>query len=152
MATYATWEDLINRYPAMEALGGSAEVNSSYIHGAERELESALGAFYTIPFSSNNYTATDLTLELAYIRYYESVKPDWAEKKMEHFEKRIEKLIAGTMVMSVSSGDAVLSVSNPGGAAMSTTQDYHPTFGVGATIDMLVSSGQLLDEADERGW
>jgi len=150
MTTYASWDQLVERYPGMAKLGGSVEVNSSFIHAAERELESALGNYYTIPFSSNNYTATDLTIELAFIRYYESHKPDWAEKKIEHFEKRIEKLIAGTMTMITTSGGAVELSSGPGGALGSTTETYHPTFGVGAIEDMLVSSGQLLDEEDAR--
>lgn len=150
MTTYATWNQLVERYPSMEKIGGSAEVNSAWIHAAERELESVLGNNYTVPFSSNNYTATDLSIELTYIRYYESVNPDWAEKKIEHFEKRIEALIAGTMVMMTTSGGSVTLSSGPGGAFMSTTEAYHPTFGVGDILDMAVSSGQLTDEESAR--
>lgn len=149
--SYADWGDLVGRYPQLEKLGGSVEVNSVHLHGAERELDSRLAPYYTTPFSSNNYTATDLTIELAFIRYYEAVKPDWAEKKIERTSMRIDALIEGKATMVTNSGGTILPANASGGAIYSNTKDYHPTFGLGDIENMQVSSAQLLDEEDARG-
>lgn len=151
MGTYANWNDLISRYPQFETVGGSKVVNSSHIYAAEVEVDERLGPYYTTPFSSNNYTATDLTLELVFIRHYESNKPAWVEKKMERTSMRFDALIAGTSFMVTTSGDSVIPINAGSGAFYSNTKDYHPTHGVGEVTDMHVSSSQLEDEEDARG-
>lgn len=149
MSTYATWDQLIDRYPELSVKGGATKVNSSVIHGAERELDSRLARAFTTPFSSNNYTATDLTLELCYIRIFENKTPEKVEKKCERVDRRIENLLTGLDVMLTTSGDTI-STTGGGGAVYSTTEDYHPTFGMDDIEYMSISSDQIDAEEDAR--
>lgn len=149
MSNYANWDDLVDRYPDMNKVGGATEVNTSIMHSAERELDSRLGRAFITPFSSNNYTATDLTIELAYIRYWESRKPQLVEKKCERIDMRIDRLLNGLDVMLTTSNDTISSAGG-NGVAYSTTEDYHPTFGLDDIEYMEISSLQLDDEEGAR--
>lgn len=146
---YATYEDLINRYPALDDIGGSIDINSSHIHYAEVMLNSRLGQYYTLPFSSNNLTAKDLTIDLVYIRYYETVKKEWAATKQKSLDKFIDGLISGDFVMVTTSHDVIQKDSSRS-TMWSNTEDYHPIFGVGDIEDMHVSSARLWDEENAR--
>lgn len=149
---YANWEALIARYPEFNKLGGNQEVNSSYIHPAERELDSRLGIFFTVPFSSNNYTATDLTLEIVYARYYQTLNPDKAELKQKYIDSRITALISGNAAMIASSGGVIGAIEGATGIAYSNTMSYHPVFGMGDIADFHADSAQLTYEEDVRGF
>ena len=62
--SYATFSDFNTRYASRLS---EAEINSHYLPYASARLEGLLGAAFTVPFSSNNLTARDLTIELAWL-------------------------------------------------------------------------------------
>lgn len=140
-----TWDDVITRYGDIARNGDAVAISSHYLLYAENELNSRLAPYYTTPFSSNNITAIDLAIDLA---YYRLARPsENALKVYEDAEMRIGRLIKGEEAMIDSSGETLGYVAD---TIWSSTQDYHPTFGMGDIEYFAVSSQQVMDEEDAR--
>lgn len=149
--SYATWEDVVGRYKELNKLGGDTEVNSSLIYPAEKYIDTRLGKYFTVPFSSNNYTAKDLTIEVVYWRYYQTINKEKAELKKAAIDEIIDALIDGSAVMATTSGslDASASIS---GVGYSNTMSYHPVFGIGDIREFHPDSAQLYNEENTRDY
>ena len=147
MGRYASWEDVVNRYPLLNRRkGGADEVNSSFVVFAENELDGRLGGCFTVPFSSNNLTAKDLTIELTALKSNLWKEKD-RERRVKDLDARIERLKNGEELMAVTSGPP-LSADQSG--VFSTTKNYHSTFGLVDVLDQGTDVDQLEDEIDER--
>jgi len=59
---YSTFEEFSARYPTRLA---EAEVNSHYLAPAAQRLDAMLAGWFSVPFSSTNLTAKDLSIDLA---------------------------------------------------------------------------------------
>jgi len=68
MGRYIDWNDVIDRYPTLNTLGGADELSSSYIVYSEAFVDGVLANHYTIPFSSNNMIIRDLCIDQVYWR------------------------------------------------------------------------------------
>jgi hypothetical protein len=123
-------------------------VESHYILFAENDLDSRLGPYFAVPFSSNNVTATDLSIDLSYARVIIYDDPKKYEAIMGRVNGMIDDLIAGTVSMVTDSGDLI--TSSNANEAWSNTMGYHGAFGVGDFVDFQVDSSQLYDEESER--
>lgn len=148
MGRYINWDDLVGRYERIAGFEGAEEASSYYITYAEAMVDQKLGSCFTVPFSSNNMTAKNLAIEEAFL-IAGNLKFEEATKKRDWLTEQYEALCAGKEVMVTDSGD-ILTRSDIGGA-WSSTEDYHPVFGMGATVDFIVDQDQLDDEEDERG-
>lgn len=149
MGRYATWSDCLIRYGDLSRVT-SGDVNaaeSSYIVHAENRVEARLASKYTVPFSSNNLTAKDLTIDMAYLMVMAVKDPEKTATLKELLDERFDNLLSGKEVMLTDAG--VLS-GFVGDTIWSTTQGYHPTFGVGDDLDFVVSSDRMWDEEDAR--
>lgn len=149
--TIVTWQDLVNRHKSVADIGGTNKVGSSYLVYAEAELNSRLAPYYTVPFSSNNLTAKDLVLDMAYARIYGTKDKDRAGYLEEQITKRIDDLIHGKAQMIAEDGTAISS-DNIGGAIWSSTENYVPTFGMIDEIDQMIDKDRLDDEYSDRGY
>lgn len=151
MGRYIDWANVVGRFPSVNKYGGADQVDSGSILYAEAEVDARLSPAFTTPFSSNNLTAQDLAIDMTYLR----VNPLRDEDKLRPIQERVDKLIAallaGEASMITASGDTIGSSTIGGVSPWSTTMDYPPTFGVGETEDMHVSSSQLYDESVARG-
>ncbi len=147
MGRYIKWDHIANRYPSI-TVKDTGEVNSWFIVPAEFELDSLLSSHFATPFSSNNYTAIDLSTQLAYARLMERSKAELAKNVKENVLKTIEMLKNGAQQMITTSGDQLGST---GSTIYSTTKDYHPATGVGDIAVQHVSSAQVYDEEQDRG-
>jgi len=145
---YITWDDVVNRFTEFTDFGGAIKVASHHIVYAEAQLDSMLGTVFVVPFSSNNITIKDLAIDLVYARAirgksdeYKSIRADVAS--------RVYALCNGLAYMITASGE-ILQQQNKYG--WSSTQDYHPVFGLlDYEISPGASSAQLMDELAERG-
>ena len=125
MGRYIDTADLVERYREVGKEIGFEEVSSAYIYYAEHDVDMHLGAVYTAPFSSNNLTAKDLSIDFAYVRMSRRARPKDAEAIHSALMKTIEKLTNGTLSMVTTSGDLL----RPSlGAMDSTTKLYNPLF------------------------
>lgn len=145
------WTDVSARYPELDKLpsGISAEVQDNHIAYAEAGVHSRLASRYSTPFSSSNYTARDLCVDMVYIQTQMSRQPEKANAVLESFNARIEALLSGAAAMLDSVG--AVATTMVGDTIWSSTAEYHPTFGMGDIEKAEVSSAQLLDEAANRG-
>lgn len=148
---YADYNDLLNKYPELEKVGGSVEVTSSRVFAAEREIDSMLSGSFTTPFSTNNYTATDLTVDYVYLTYMITKKPKLVEGKMDLFMKRIESLNDGKSAMIDTAGVS-LGFANAfqGGAIGSNNSQYDPTFDMDRIENSRVDKDLIDDIEDSK--
>lgn len=139
MGRYIDWDDAVLRYPTMDSVGGAAEVGSAWIGAIEAQIDGLLAPQYTAPFSSNNETIKDLSIELLYIRMG-NLKIEEADQMRTSFMDRIKRIKMGDESLMTSSGDVVGQV---GDTFYSSTANYHPVFDLGNTEDFIVDSAQV---------
>jgi len=145
---YIEWDDVVSRYASVNRVGGAEEVSSAHIVYAESELNGRLSPKFTVPFSSNNFTAKDLSIEMTYVRIG-NLNIEDRETLQKSIDDRIQRLLDGEENMMDTDG-AVLQQS-VGGTLWSSSQDYVPTFGHGDTTDFEVDPNLVLDEEAKRG-
>lgn len=145
-AVYSGDGGVTARYPrCLTDSRAAALCESSYLRPAEFELDARLASRFTIPFSSNNYTATDLVIDMTMLRM--GVYKERDEDLRASVDARIKALLDGTMVMITTSGEVA---AYPASGVINTTADYHPTFGMGPIEDMEVDDERIDDEENAR--
>ena len=149
---YASYDDLVLRYPAASKWGATeAQVNSGMIHYAEIHLNSMLASHFSVPFAGSHPTIVDLTIDLAYARGMITRDPKGAKAVMELVDKRIDNLKAGKEYLYTGSGTTIYATG--GGASIwSSTMDYHQTHSMLDTENAhtMISSDYLEALEDER--
>ena len=147
MGRYIDWSDVTKRYRGIGKDLDSTEVGSAYIPYAEAEVDGRLASKYTVPFSNNNLTAKDLAIDIVYLKAG-NLKVEETEKLQTMIDAKFERLLSSNEVMLTTSGDVI----NQGvaGTVWSTTQNYHPTFGMSHTEYLEVDSSMVSDEEDAR--
>jgi hypothetical protein len=136
------------RYPAIASAGGAKEISSAYTTYADNEVNGLLSQYFTVPFSSNNITAVDLSVDLTYARVGVSSIKD-ADKIRERVYTRIENIKDGVENMMLIDGTVVQSLGEP---VFSSDEGYHHTFGVDHVEHMHVDSSQTYAEDQERNF
>ena len=121
-------------------------IESNFIYYAENELDGRLSPVFTVPFSSNNVTATDLSIDMTFCRAG-NLKAEERKEVCDAIDMRIKRLIDGLDDMLLADGTVLATV---GGTVYSTTMNYHPVFGMGNIVDMVVDSSQVQAEEDAR--
>lgn len=102
---YATFSDFNARYATRL---GEAEVTSHYLPFASTRLNGLLGGAFTVPFSSNNQTARDLTIDLAYLMVLQRSKEPQDHQALDQaVQGRITGLLEGREAMMTTSGEAL---------------------------------------------
>lgn len=140
--------DVSNRYPRVLTDSRATDVlESAYLSPAEAELDMRLGSRFTVPFSSNNATARDLTIDMTIIRWGMYGDDDDKEVIQASVDSRIKALLDGTMVMVTTSGQVV---AYPVSGVINTNNGYPPVFGMGDVMDMKPSTQRVEDEEAQR--
>lgn len=146
---YITWDDVVQRYADFADFGGAVKAASHYISVSEARLDAMLATHFSVPFSNNNAVIRDLAIDMTYLRAARRLNEDERNAIQSRIKDTIEALKSGEMVLLTDSGEVVRQdVSR----AWSSTQDYHPIFGMHDPLDWVVSSQQIIDEAAERGF
>lgn len=147
MGRYVNSADLFTRYPELIRVNSTTAIESYYVLYAENELDGLMASHFTVPFSSNNITARDLAHDLTYLKANNFKNEDRKSLRDEIME-RIKRLKDGAERMVLSDGTTIDSV---GETIYSTTQGYHPVFGLDGTEHFVVDSSQIIDERNDRG-
>jgi hypothetical protein len=146
---YITWDDVVQRYTDFADFGGAVKAASHYISVSEARLDAMLATHFSVPFSSNNAVVRDLAIDMTFLRAARGLSEGERTSIQGRVNDTIKALKEGTMVMITDSGEVQRQdVSR----AWSSTQDYHPVFGMHDPLDWVVSSQQIIDEASDRGW
>ena len=122
---YATYSDFAARYATKLTEG---EVNSHHLPFASTRLEGRLGPYFTVPFSLNNQTARDLTIDLAYLLVLQRSRDEADSEVMQRsLETRLAALVNGEQAMVTTSGETIFAHSaRP--VVWSTTARYRTVF------------------------
>jgi hypothetical protein len=157
----ADWGEITLRYPEIDKLAavsssavntpGNVAVNkAAIISNAEAYVHGRLAQAFTVPFSSNNYTARDLAIDTVYVQNVLSRQIVQGKTVASSLEARIVSLIDGAMQM-VDVNGTICAVA-PGDPVWSNQMHYHPTFGLGDAVVTAVDSQELIDQNNARGW
>ena len=145
MGRYIEWDDVIHRYPALNTLGGSDELDPAYITYAEAEVDARLTKSFTTPFSNNNLTIRDLVIDDVYYRAGRFKFEDAISVHSAYLES-IGSLIEGKLAMITNSGDLVSASQAMG--IYSSTQSYHTSFGMRPVEEQHIDADNISDERD----
>lgn len=149
---YATYDDLVLRYPAVSKWAATeAQVNSGMIHFAENQLNGMLASHFTVPFGGSHPTITDLTIDLAYARGMLTRDPKGAKAVMDLVTGRIQDIKDGKEYIYTASGTTIYATGG-GSDIWSTTKDYHPVHSMldAEAAHTMISSSYLEALEDER--
>lgn len=150
MGRYINWEDVIDRYPELNTLGGADQLSSAYIVYSEAFVDGILATNYTIPFSSNNMIIRDLSIDMCYWRAARFKFDDATQVKSSFFET-IAMIKAGQVQMIDEAGTLIPQVKqNPG--IYSSTQSYHSAFGMLPFEEQNIDQDNIDDDRDERSF
>ena len=143
------YDDIARAHKSVENLSYNADdVNSYHIPYAVAEMHSRLANYYTVPFSSNNWTAKHIAIELTYARIA-PVKDDQRDKIRQDALDLIQALIDGSASMITDSGDTI-SLSSSNSPIYSSEEDYHPIFTVDDPEYWVADEDKIDDLRDER--
>lgn len=148
--SYATYSEFIGFY---NPKGFSVDdiTNNWLPHGSLVVNERLAGSF-TIPFSSNNETAKDLSIHFAYLGILNrSRNTTDSDELRTYLDDRIASIVSSGNPMITTSGDAIYS-NNPGSpkfTAWSNTENYKNTFDVRCAEDQRIDPDYLDDLWDE---
>lgn len=151
MGRYCSVDQVAARFRKVsDVLSYPDAVDSEFIVYAENYLDGRLAPYFTTPFSTNNATARDLSIDLTYAKVVQWNDPKVAKSIMDSVDKRIGDLIDGAAVMLTDNGDGVTPIDGGSRAAWSNTASYHSAFGMDDAEFQHVSSLQLSDEEATR--
>ncbi len=144
--TYATAEQF-EAYYNVEAIGIDAdEISGVWLPYGALRVNERLSKSYATPFSSNNFTARDLSIHYAYLGILLRTRNiDDSEELKADLDARIADIIGENGTMINDDGSELAASQNTLFTVYSSTQDYKPTFDMRDAIDQRVDP-DLIDE------
>jgi hypothetical protein len=146
MITYASLSD----FTAVYSLKGvtETEISSYWLQQGAVRVNEALGGYFTLPFSDNNYSAKDLNIKFTYLEILSRNRSGQTDLNVrQEVEKRVQDIRERNSPMILDDGSTLFANSTKFDA-YSTTQNYNPTF------NMLDAKYQRVDnnlQRDELG-
>ncbi len=147
MGRYIEWDDVIDRYPELNTLGGADELSSSYIVYSEAFVDGVLANHYTIPFSNNNMIIRDLSIDYCYWRAARFKFDDATAVKSAFFDT-VGMIKNGQVVMIDDAGTIIEQTKKKIGL-FSTTESYHSAFGMRPETEWHIDQDQITDERNK---
>lgn len=144
--SYAT----VPQFTALYSVTGvsSQQLFDSWIPEGSLRVNEALGAFYSVPFSSDNHTARSLAIHYTYLGILERTRnqEDSGEIR-KSIEARVTQLTTGGQPMWTDSGDA-LYPTQARNKAWSNTMNYKPVFDLRDSQEQRRDPDRLTDEVN----
>lgn len=102
---YATYGEFNIRYATRLQ---ETELTSHYLPAASHRLEGMLAPWFSLPFSTNNLTAQDLTIDLAYLMILQRTKePKDYQALADAFSARVQAIREGAEAMVTEGGSTL---------------------------------------------
>jgi len=146
MGRYINWDDVIDRYPELNTLGGADQLSSSYIVYSEAFVDGVLANNYTVPFSNNNMIVRDLAIDYTYWRAARFKFEDATAVKSSFFQT-VEMIKDGQVVMIDDTGAIIEQIKKKIGI-FSTTESYHSAFGMHDVEEWHIDEDNITDDRD----
>lgn len=149
MITYANYTDFTLVY-SFEFVSQTA-IESYWLQYGALRVNEVFGCKYTLPFSSNNYTAKDLSIHYAALGILERTlnQEDTGELKSSIME-RITNVTCGGCFMISTSGEIIDGKENALSYVNATNQNYNPTFSMLPAEDQVVDPDYIEDTVQDR--
>jgi len=144
MGRYIEWDDVIDRYPELNTLSGADEFSSAYIVYSEAFVDGILGNNFTVPFSNNNMTVKDLSIDMTYYRAGRFKFSNAIDVKSSFFET-VKMLNMGQIIMVDPDGIDLAHPKKQLGI-FSSTQSYHSAFGMQAAEEWHIDQDNIDDD------
>jgi hypothetical protein len=143
---YAT-VDQFQDYYNVEAVGiNSSEVYGVWLPYGSLRVNERLSKSYATPFSSNNFTARDLSIHYAYLGILLRTRNiEDSEELKADLDARIADIIGDNGTMINDDGSELAASENTLFTVYSSTQNYKPTFDMRGAIDQRVDP-DLIDD------
>ncbi len=144
-ATLAQWTTMIG---CVNGLSDGA-INDQWLPYGAMRVNVSLGKCFTLPFSNNNYTANQLSIQYGYLGFLQTRtrKKDDSDELAAALNQMVTDICSGNAPMVTDDGIAI-----PGTGAQfdawSTTQDYEPTFNMLSPERQKINPDRLDDEYD----
>lgn len=148
MGRYIDWDDVVDRYPSIDTIGGADTVSSTYVVYAESFLDSILSTHFATPFSQEVMMIKDLAIDCVFWRAAQFKLDNAIEVKSNFFET-IKLLKDGQMIMVDVNGNEIEASASISGY-WSSTQSYTPAFGMDDPVDWEVDPDWVQDDRDSR--
>ncbi len=122
---YATATQFKERYTTRLS---DEELNNHYLPHASARLEAMLAPWTSIPLGQNNLTASDLTIDLAYLLILQRSKDEKAIQPLQQdIHQRIEAISQGRQAMVLENGELLWTQSHQQ-QVWSSTSNQKPIF------------------------
>jgi phage gp36-like protein len=142
VSRYASWEDLIKRYPNAAKASANADMDEAYISPAEAEVDLRLSAVNTVPFTAPvPAMIQSLTIDVA---YYKLTMRSKESKSLQEYLYGKDGIFAALLA-----GRIKIDTTTLGNSAW-IDKEYHSRFGVDDPINWSIDSDAVVDITDER--
>ena len=137
---YGTVDQFLQVYSAEAVDISSTEISNQWMPYGALRVNERLGRVFTIPFSSNNQTARDLSVKYAYLGILLRTRNQEDSKELkEDLDLRIEDIIDGHSPMILDDGSGYFADGSSLTSSFSNTSGYNNTF------NMLDAENQEID-------
>ena len=145
MITYADYSEFTQVYSVKGV--SEAAVNSQWLPYGALRVNEGLGSVFTLPFSTNNQSAKDLSIHYAYLGLLLRTRNQTdSEELLKDLNLRITDIRCGNQPMITTTGEAVYPESTSRNDFWSTTQNYKPVFDMRDSLEQRIDPDQLDDE------
>lgn len=156
MTVYGNPDGFFGRYPQIATKVTSADVSSVYLPSASEWVERSLARMFTLPFTSTNATAKELTYTRALLVHrLRTTNPDDSKELAEDLKESIAALLDGSAAMTFETSAAPIFAGPvftlPQYAPFGTHADFEPTFSMDDTVNQQVDPDMLSFERTRRG-
>lgn len=146
MANYATLNEFIARFPNTRV--SSVDLDATWLTLGTTRVNEVLGKCFTIPFSSNNQTAKELSIEFAYLGILQRTRAADSDEMLQLVTERVTNICSGNAPMVTTGGDAIFAT-GVNDSVWSNTKDFTPVFDMRRPERQRVDP-DLLDELESR--
>jgi hypothetical protein len=149
---YATFEEFTMAY----SFSGITEaaINSYWLFYGSQRVNSALNKLYTTPFSSNNWTAKDLTIQYAALGILvKTLDPEDGLELERTIKRQINNITSGGGSMVDITGSPILpDLADPRRQTWSSTMDYKNVFDMREPEEQRIDPDLLRDQWNDDNY
>lgn len=152
MESYATAAN----FTAVYSLKGisETEISSAWLPYGTQRVNEVLGGWYTLPFSSNNITARQLTVDYAYLGVLIRTRKETDSKELKNeLKERIASITSSGAPMFTDSAESIYPSADVNNVfkVYSSTKDYKPVFDLRDSEYQRPDPDQIREQFDNDG-
>jgi len=151
VSPYATYAEFTQVYSIRGV--SESEISNYWLQHGTLRVNEALGGYFTLPFSTNNETAKDLSIHYGYLGILSRQRSGTVDelKIKQEIIDRVTDITCGNVPMILTNGTGLSTEGAARFDAWSTTQDFTNTFNMLPSDEQRVDP-DLIDETRQDVW